>query len=516
VCNGGFFVSQGETTVNRRKVKTIARYVLASMLLLYGSFVAFSGGAAQVTMLASVGLVGLVVTAASDLRKERAKAHDRQTELLAMVDKPVDDRPGKLTNEQIDSEYTALDTKIGEFDKQIEDADKWAGRKNLNGERDKRLRQSQGFAAPPNDPGEQGQRHNERIEVTEGFEDDPKRGFKNHREFLTTVMETGRTGRLEDKRLRFLATGSDEQSTVSDPYGGFLLPVGFSPNLLSLESEGDPTMGRTTPIPMTTQSIEIPARVDKNHTSSVSGGLQVYRRNETDTSSASRMQFEQVKLNASMLFGIAYATEELLARSPISFVALLEAGFRDEFATKLLKEKLFGTGAGQYEGVVNAPGTVSQAKENGQGAATINKENIDKMRSRCWRYGQAIWLYNHDCLPMLRSLVQNVGTGGAVVPYFQTTPDGNSTLDGRPAFASEFCETLGTVGDLILGNWSQYLEGTLTNMQEAESIHVRFINHERTFKFWMENDGRCWWRSALTPNQSSNTLSPFVTLQTRA
>ena len=351
--------------------------------------------------------------------------------------------------------------------------------------------------------------------VTDGFLSDPKRGFKTHREMLLTVMETSLTGQLTDKRLQSLAVGSDEGSTVSDPYGGFLLPTGFSPNLLSLDAEGDPTMGRTTAVPMTTQTLEIPARVDKNHTSSVSGGLQVYRRNETDTSTATRQEFEQVKLTATMLFGIAYATEELLERSPISFIALLEAGFSDEFAAKLLKEKLFGTGAGEYTGVVNAACTVSQAKETGQADTTIVKENIDQMRSRCWRYSNAIWLYNHDCLPQLRSLVQSVGTGGMPVSYFQVGTDGVSTLDGRPAFATEFAETIGTVGDLILGNWSQYLEGTLSGAQQAESIHVRFLNHERTFKFWMENDGTPWWRSALTPNKSSTTLSPFVTLAAR-
>ena len=137
------------------------------------------------------------------------------------------------------------------------------------------------------------------------------------------------------------------------------------------------------------------------------------------------------------------------------------------------------------------------------------------MRSRCWRYSNAIWLYNHDCLPQLRSLIQSVGTGGVPVGYFQVGTDGVSTLDGRPAFATEFAQTIGTVGDLILGNWSQYLEGTLSGARQEESIHVRFLNHERTFKFWMENDGTPWWRSALTPNQSSTTLSPFVTLAAR-
>jgi hypothetical protein len=32
----------------------------------------------------------------------------------------------------------------------------------------------------------------------------------------------------------------------------------------------------------------------------------------------------------------------------------------------------------------------------------------------------------------------------------------------------------------------------------------------------MRNDGRSWWRSALTPRKSSDTLSPFVVIAARA
>lgn len=352
-------------------------------------------------------------------------------------------------------------------------------------------------------------------------EDDPNRGFKTTAEFFTAVIDAGSGGRF-DERLhlcvadRNAAAGSDEAGTYSDPHGGYLIPKGFSPNLLRVMAESDPLAGRTRQVPMENPIVDIPARTDKNHTTSVSGGLRVYRRAETQAPAASRMEMEQVTLHAHSIFGLSYATEEILSRSPISFIALLEAGFGDEFSAKLLDERLNGTGVGMFEGVLNAPATISVAKETGQAANTILKENIDKMRARCWRYGQSIWLYNHDCLPQLRSLVQSVGTGGVPVPYFQTTPDGMSTLDGRPAFATEFTETLGTVGDLVLGVWSEYLEGTLTGMNRDESTHVRFENHERTFKFWMENDGRCWWRSALTPRNSSDTLSPFVTLATRA
>ena len=349
----------------------------------------------------------------------------------------------------------------------------------------------------------------------EAAADDPMRGFRSPREFLTCVM-TAAQGR-PDPRLAPLqaAVGSDEQSTFSDPYGGYLVPVGMAPNLLSLEAEADPVASLVTRIPMTAPSIMINARTDKNHTTSVSGGLTVTRREQAVDITSSRMEFERITLRSYGLFGLAYATEEILTDSPQSFVAILEAGFRDEFAAKLLDERLNGTGAGEFTGVIAAPCVVSQAKETGQTADTIVKENIDKMVSRCWRYGRSVWLANHDTVPQLLSLKQDVGTGGAPVMYFQGNVGGQATLLGRPISFTEFCPKLGDNGDILLGVWSEYLESTYQSIQQAESIHVRFVQHERAVKFWLRNDGQPWWRAALTPKKSSQTLSPFVTLAAR-
>lgn len=352
--------------------------------------------------------------------------------------------------------------------------------------------------------------------VKEAWEDDPMKGYKSPKSFLLDVIEAGRNGKMSNQ-LRFLATaGSDEQSTFSDPYGGFFVPEGMSPNVLQVGFDVDPTAGRTTQVPMTNPVVKFNARVDKNHSSSVSGGLTVSRRGEANAATSSRAQHEQVKLEATGLFGLAYATEEILERSAVSFAAILEAGFRDEFASKIIDEKISGTGVGEMEGILTSPALISVAKESGQSADTINSTNILKMRKRAWQYGNCIWLANHDTYDQLVPL-HVAGTNGDVFIFNpargEDVPD---MLLGRPIFFSEHVPGLGDQGDIVLSNWSQYLEGTLNSIRGAESIHVRFVNHERTFRFWLENDGRCWWRSALTPKNGANTLSPFVVLDERA
>ncbi|MCC7343082.1 MAG: phage major capsid protein [Bryobacterales bacterium] len=168
-------------------------------------------------------------------------------------------------------------------------------------------------------------------------------------------MDAGAGRRLDPRLSRFKATqGSDEQQAGQDPYGGYVVPVAIAPGVLTLQPEDDPITPLTTNVPMTAPSVKINARVDKNHATSVSGGLTVARRPETVDGSSSRMAFEQVTLEAHELFGMTYATETILTDSPQSFIAILAAGFRDEFASRAIEEYLNGTGTGEFLGVMKS------------------------------------------------------------------------------------------------------------------------------------------------------------------
>jgi len=356
-----------------------------------------------------------------------------------------------------------------------------------------------------------------RITTHQSSLDDPKKGFKTPREYLSAIMDAGNGLKIDDrlKPLRQAAVGSDEHQTGDNNYGGFLVPEGFSPDFLQISADSDPMAGRVRNVPMDNVTVKFQARVDKDHSSSVSGGLTVSRRAETTAAAASRMQTEQVTLTAYSLFGLAYASEELLTDSPRSFAAMIASGFSEEFSAKIVDERLNGTGVGEFLGINNSPALISVTKETGQAADTIVYENIIKMRSRCWGYQNAVWLANHDCLPQLMLLNQSIGTGG--VPVWQPSAgmDHPDMLLGRPLIFTEYTNTVGDAGDIICANFMEYLEGTYQPLQSAESMHVRFINHERTFKFWLRNAGAPWWKSPLTPAKSAVTLSPFVRLAAR-
>lgn len=314
---------------------------------------------------------------------------------------------------------------------------------------------------------------------------------------------------------RSKAAGSDEQMAISDPHGGFLIPPQQVTELLTIAPENDPIGSRTRKIRMQSPVVEFNARVDKNHSSSVSGGLTLAYTEETAKPTKSRQTYEKVKLEAHELVGLAYVTNKLLRDSPISVVDLLSQGFRDEYVSVGIDKRINGLGVGEPVGIQNAGCTISIDKETGQAATTIVTENVLKMRARCWGYGMAIWLANHDTYPQLAVMKLDVGTGGAPMYTNSVREDRPDLLLGRPIFYSEYPDTVGTVGDLILGNWGEYLDGIREDVSMSSSIHVRFEEREQAFLFTLENDGQPWWRTALTPKNGS-TLSPFVNLATRS
>jgi len=218
--------------------------------------------------------------------------------------------------------------------------------------------------------------------------------------------------------------------------------------------------------------------------------------------------------------GLVYVTNTLLEDSPISLEPLLGGLFAEEFALETDDAIYAGTGAGQPLGILNAPCLVSVTAEAGQAAATILTENIINMWARMWppSRARAVWVINTDILPQLMTLVINVGTGG--MPVFMP-PNGlvgapYGTIFGRPVVETEQCKTLGTQGDIALCDFGYYLLGQkVTGIQAATSIHLKFNYDETAFRYVMRLDGQPWLNAAITPMNGTNTLSPFVVLDSR-
>jgi len=221
-----------------------------------------------------------------------------------------------------------------------------------------------------------------------------------------------------------------------------------------------------------------------------------------------------MQLNLHKLMGICYATDELLQDST-ALESVIQDAFSSEFAFKIDDAILRGDGSGKPLGILNSPCLVTQAKESSQSTATVIKDNIVNMRSRLWAPSRAnsVWFINQDVEPQLNLLT--LGDLGAYFPAGTFVNQPFDTLFGRPVIAIEHASTMGTVGDIVLADLSEYLMIEKGGLNAQSSMHVRFLYDEMTYRFTLRLDGQPKWNSALTPYKGSATKSPFVTLATR-
>jgi len=304
--------------------------------------------------------------------------------------------------------------------------------------------------------------------------------------------------------------------------GGFLVQTDFQAELMRLTHETGVLVGLcdNTTVGANSNGLKINAvdeasRVDGSR----QGGIQAYWTAEAGALTKSKPTYRQMELTLQKLTGLYYATDELLMDKQ-ALGQEISGAFSEEFGFKLDDAIVRGSGAGQPLGILGHAGTVSVAKETGQPATTIVKENIEKMYSRMWApsVARSTWFINQDCWPQLFQLSQIVGVGG--VPVF-LPPGGISaapfgTLLGRPVQPIEQCETLGTVGDIFLADLTQYKTIDKGSLEAAQSMHVQFTTDEMTFRFILRFDGQPKRNAPLTPYKGTNTQSSFVTLNTRA
>lgn len=356
-----------------------------------------------------------------------------------------------------------------------------------------------------------------------------QQGFESFGEFLQAVAAAGRSdGREVDPRLLFEAVASG--TNVAFPSeGGFLIRQDFAAGIITRAYELGEILSRVRKIPVTGNSIKLTA-IDESSRVNGSrwGGVQSFWVAEADATTKSKPKFRQMDLNLHKLFTLGYATEELL-EDAAAIEAVFNEAFAEEIQFKAEDAIVNGTGAGQPLGILTSGSLVSVAKETSQVAATFVSENAHKMWARAWSRGRrnSVWIYNQDMDPQLFQLnikVKNVAGGEnvggfAYVGFKMAGSDGNSgpfhMLMGRPMIPVEYCATLGTKGDIILCDFSQYLLID-KSPRSAVSMHVRFLNDEQTFRLIYRLDGQPAWNKPLTPFKGTNTLSPFVSLDTRA
>jgi HK97 family phage major capsid protein len=334
-------------------------------------------------------------------------------------------------------------------------------------------------------------------------------------------------GKSMDKRQEALGqrlkiTSPSGLGEMVDADGGFLVQPEFSAELFQLAHQTGKLASKCRRVPIGANSNGLKWNaVDETSRAAGyrRGGISVYRTHEATAATATKPKIAAREMTLEKLAGAFYATDELLADST-ALAAMVTAWFGEEFGFKMDDEIIRGGGAGEMLGILNAGCLVSVGAESNQTATTLVAENVEKMFTRMYAPSvpRAEWYINQDVWPQMFKFCHVIGATGGVAVFMppgglSTSPYG--TLFNRPINVIEQCATLGTKGDIIFADLSQYIIIEKGGVESASSIHVKFLEGEQVFRFTVRNNGQPLWKAALTPAQGSNTTSPFVTLDAR-
>lgn len=416
-----------------------------------------------------------------------------------------------------DVEQTEIDNKLNE----IEDLRKEVDR------RERAMAQTMALAerfgkksdddasAPANNSTRVNVRDNARFEQVETNRGN--HGFYSFGEFAKMVAKASLPGGRLDQRLIQNAPSTYGQEGVGAD-GGYAVPPDYRREIKQLVESEESLFSRTDMITTNSNRVELP--VDETTDWQSSGGVLTYWKPEAGQLTQSKIALNSRSLDLHKLTVLVPVTEELLEDA-----AALDRYVRTKALSKidfeLTRVLVHGTGAGQPLGILNAPATISVAKESGQAADTLVFNNILNVWSRCkasYRKN-AVWLANQDVEPQLMGLAfkDNAAGGPVYLPSGGFSASPFPTLMGRPVIYHEVAETVGDRGDLILADFSQYMTAVKTTGVRSDiSMHLFFDYDMLAYRFIFRVAGQPWHSSAISPRDGSNTLSPFVTLAARA
>jgi HK97 family phage major capsid protein len=333
-------------------------------------------------------------------------------------------------------------------------------------------------------------------------------GFQSFSEFLQAFHNAPHQ---YDPRLR-AAQQEDIPST-----GGFAVPTEYAAFLLDKALENEIVRPRAQQWPMSSETRKIPALDNFNHSSSLFGGFTAQWTAETGTITPQDLKTRLITLTANKLALLGNASNELLADAVNGFEAVYGAAMIAAVSWFHDYAFLQGDGAGKPLGVLNDPALIVVAKET-QDPDTIIFTNVAKMFARLHPacFNSSVWVVNSTALPQMLAMTFTSlsALDGLRAPAVVQADDGSFRLFTRPVLVTEKLPALGSQGDILLADFSQYAIGLRQGAALEKSIHPGFTNDTTYFRIITRLDGQGTWKSAVTP-KVGDSLSWCVTLAAR-
>lgn len=338
------------------------------------------------------------------------------------------------------------------------------------------------------------------------------------RNFTVTrgVTRDPRLGRIESnmKAMAAKAPQGASEGVMSD--GGILLDPTLSATLIKPIHDEGPFSNDATKLPVGNNSnsgwingVDETSRA----TGSRWGGIQGFRLAEAATKTASKPTFRRISWELKKYAVVIIATDELLNDST-QFNTICYEGSKEELSFMLNDDILNGGGLGGPLGIMQSGALVSFARLD---ANKIQGTDISAMWQRMSPRSKANakWYVNSETAPQLDALFA-VGSTAVLFPYAGYNQAlGVRTLYGKPIIETEFNAALGTIGDIVLADMSQYLLWEdAGGVKDSVNMYLYWLTDETAVRFVMRTDGKPNIAAPLTPYKGTLTKSPFVALTT--
>lgn len=311
--------------------------------------------------------------------------------------------------------------------------------------------------------------------------------------------------------------------TTSGVDGGYLVPVQYLGPLLDAALQAEKVRPYATVLPMESKSLTAGMFDYADGTANARGGLSMLWGSEATALTEQKGKLRDVVLSASKASIFVRVSSEL-QEDAIAFDAQLSSAMVAAVAAGLDSVFVNGTGAAQPMGILNGGPLVTVTKEGGQASGTLLLQNLAKMVGRLHpqSFARSRWLVHPTVVPALYLLsftVKNVaGTenvGGSFVQAVTQDADGTLRIFGRPCDVSDACAPLGTVGDVILADWTRYLIGMRRDAVIAKDASRYFDTDEIAFRLTLRVAAQPGDATTTKLRDGTNTVAPFVVIETR-
>ncbi len=331
--------------------------------------------------------------------------------------------------------------------------------------------------------------------------------FRETQKFLKIELRS-RPVVTSAKGVEWKAVGNDEAWSGEMSHGGALVPTEYRTDVITKPVAGPIAKENgAMVIPVSTGSVIFPITKDFDRSGGLVSGIQVLRDHERATAAAKRVEYAQFQLTPQRLSTAGHITGYQLSLNPATGTILL--GEMQKAATLMLnQEAIQGDGAGEWRGVLNQPGAYSESRET---SSTITPDDVMSMYARNYNPGNAVWLAGWDSFNTIMLMTKTIGVAGSLVVMPNVTDGPILRILGRPLIFNEFMPSLGSKGDIMFVDWSQYMIAESAYRRNDRTQFVRFLTDEDTFRLIEYNMADSHWPTTIK-NRANFEKSPFVNL----